>query len=133
MLGGLAFCGTAQAQATVLGHPMPPYAFDAKAHIQGYLDRAEAFWADRGGYLGCDVRVWWVEFAEDWPPADAHPDACVIQLHPRQWHEIRSPRRRCLIIAHEYGHLLGLEHEAGGIMAQATMYQHPTKRCRFGR
>ena len=105
--------------------------------MQGYLDRAQAFWADRGSYVNCPggVKVWWVQMPGETHAGSATLGGCLIQLYPEQWQAQtgRSPRRKCLYIVHEYGHLIGLTHDAGGIMGDYHgVLWHPTKRCWFG-
>lgn len=125
----LALTGSAQAET-------PSFTSDgipATERVQPYLDRASAFWADRGGYVNCPagVHAWWATITDYTAAADI--GGCNIWIDSERWHQERSPRRRCLIVVHEYGHLIGLADtdNPNNIMSPEVPW-HPTRRCRFG-
>jgi hypothetical protein len=62
--------------------------------------------------------------------AKAEVGGCNIWVNIAILNSNYSAHARCILIAHEYGHLLGMQHTPGGLMSgSADMYNVPTPVC----
>lgn len=116
---------------------MMPAAAQAKTpaeHIASYLERAEAFWDVRGGYVDCPlgIDVVWQDTSAGGAYGRAELGGCRMILDPELWRE--HPRWwRCMVVTHEYGHLIGIGHHErpGHIMHEHVWTWNLPWRCQI--